>query len=265
MEHEVTTASTAGPSLHTSKIYLKAIICRVAGLAIGHLSRGFLSSAPLAQPAATALQPPAHGAIGNELMPNLRQSPGSPTHGAVSVRHPAISGGAMGGGHTFSLVEMKRMADQQAAPLLEKLKGDPKNTALLTQVGATYHSTHQFADAAFYYGKAVQADPRNVDLRTKLAASLYRSGDVDGAIAQLQKGLSYNPNDPNSLFNLGMIKLQGKQDGKGAVAAWQQLLRSNPQLSPDRKATVQKLMADVLTTLGDQHGTEGARRNDGHK
>jgi len=29
------------------------------------------------------------------------------------------------------------------------------------------------------------------------------------------------------------------------VAAWQQLLKSNPQLSADRKATVQKLMADA--------------------
>ena len=42
-----------------------------------------------------------------------------------------------------------------------------------------------------------------------------------------------------------MIKWQGKQDGSGALAAWQELLKSNPQLSADRKATVQKLMADV--------------------
>jgi cytochrome c-type biogenesis protein CcmH/NrfG len=42
-----------------------------------------------------------------------------------------------------------------------------------------------------------------------------------------------------------MIKWQGKQDGKGALAAWQELLKSNPQLSADRKATVQKLMTDA--------------------
>jgi len=29
------------------------------------------------------------------------------------------------------------------------------------------------------------------------------------------------------------------------VAAWQQLLKSNAQLSPDRNAKLQKLMADV--------------------
>jgi len=145
------------------------------------------------------------------------------------------------------------------AGLLEKLKNDPNNTGLLDQVGAVYHATHQFKEAAAYYDKAVQIDPKNVALRTKLAISLYRSGDVDGAIAQLNRSLSYDPKDANSLFDLGMIKLQGKQDSKGALAAWQQLLKTNPQLSADRKATVQKLMASVQTAAGDQHGVEGAQ------
>jgi cytochrome c-type biogenesis protein CcmH/NrfG len=155
---------------------------------------------------------------------------------------------------------MKRMADKQAAPLLEKLMSDPNNSALMIQVGAIYHTSHQFKEASTFYEKAVQIEPRNLALRNKLASSLYRSGDADGAIAQLNKALSYDPKDANSLFNLGMIKLQGKGDGKGALAAWQQLLKSNPQMSADRKAEVQKLMADVLTTMGNQHGTEGARK-----
>jgi cytochrome c-type biogenesis protein CcmH/NrfG len=159
-----------------------------------------------------------------------------------------------------SLQEMKQMADKQAAPLLEKLKTDPNNGALLVQVGGIYHSTHQFAEAVAYYGKAVQAEPKNVDFRTKLAISLYRGGDVDRAIVQLNQALSIDPKDANALFNLGMIRLQGKQDGKGALAAWQKLLKSNPQLSPDRKAAVLKLMADVMTTLGEEPGTRGAKQ-----
>jgi cytochrome c-type biogenesis protein CcmH/NrfG len=154
-----------------------------------------------------------------------------------------------------SLAEMKQMADKQAAPLLEKLKSDPNNSALLIQVGAIYHTTHQFKQAAAYYDKAVRVDPKSVAIRTKLASSLYRDGDVDGAIAQLNRALSYDPKDANALFDLGMIKLQGKQDGKGALAAWKELLKSNPELSTDRRATVEKLMADVMTTLADQHGT----------
>jgi len=84
-----------------------------------------------------------------------------------------------------------------------------------------------------------------------MASCLYYNGDVDGAISQLQQSLRVDPKDANSLFNLGMIRWQGKQDSKGAVAAWQQLLKSNPQLSAERKATVQKLMADVQMSHSD--------------
>ncbi|MGB7148067.1 MAG: tetratricopeptide repeat protein, partial [Terriglobales bacterium] len=149
------------------------------------------------------------------------------------------------GGQMPNLDQMKAMADKKAAPLLEKLKTDPTNSDLLKQVGNIYEGTHQFKDAASYYDKALQVDPKNVGVRTQLASSLYYNGDVDGAISELQKSLQYDPKDANSLFNLGMIKWQGKQDSKGAIAAWQELLKSNPQLKAEQKATVQKLMADV--------------------
>ena len=91
-------------------------------------------------------------------------------------------------------------------------------------------------------------------MRARGSRPVHRSGDVDGALAQLNRALSYDPKDANALFDLGMVRLQGKQDGPGAVAAWQRLLKTNPQMSSERRAQVQKLMADVLTTLGDQHG-----------
>jgi cytochrome c-type biogenesis protein CcmH/NrfG len=232
MANEPTTASTNSARLPAAKLYGIASICLVAGLAIGYLTGGSPSapSAPTIVATAEASHAP----------------------GAVSGGHAA--------NHVPSLDEMKHAADKQTGALLEKLKTDPNNTALLVQAGDVYYRSHQFGDATSYYDRAVKVDPRNVALRTKLASSLYRNGDVDGAIAELNRALRYDPKDANSLFNLGTIRLQGKGDGKGALAAWQQLLKSNPELSPDRKAVVQKLMADVMTTIGSQRGTEGARK-----
>ena len=234
MANEPATASIESPSLQASRVYLTAGIFLVAGLAIGYICRA-------------------------------SQSPVFPTQASAVAGPSSPSARAMSGGHMPSLEEMKQTADGQAAPLLEKLKSDPNNSALLMQLGAIYHSTHQFKEAASYYEKAVQLDPRNVAIRTKLASSLYRGGDVDGAIAELNRALSNDPNDANSLFNLGMIRMQGKRDPKGALAAWQKLLKSNPQLSADRKAEVQKLMAEVLTMSADQHGIQGARSSDARK
>jgi cytochrome c-type biogenesis protein CcmH/NrfG len=223
MANEPTTQPTAGSSWQAKQVYAMAVICLVVGLAIGYLFRGSQSPAPPPQPAANAQAAPTNA---------------QPAAGAM-------------GGHMPSLEEMKQMADKKAAPLLEKLKGDPNNSDLLIQVGNIYKSTHQFKEAASYYDKALQIDPKNVAIRTEMASCLYYNGDVDGAISQLQQSLRVDPKDANSLFNLGMIRWQGKQDSKGAVAAWQQLLKSNPQLSAERKATVQKLMADVQMSHSD--------------
>jgi cytochrome c-type biogenesis protein CcmH/NrfG len=212
MVNEPSTQPSAGLAWSAKQVYAMAVVCLVVGLAIGYLFRGSQSPAAPAQPAANA--------------------------------QSAASAGGMGG-HVPSLEEMKQMADTKAAPLLEKLKSDPNNGGLLFQVGNIYKATHQFKEAADYYNKALQVDPKNVAARTEMASCMYYNGDVDGAISQLQQSLRYDPKDANSLFNLGMIKWQGKQDGKGALAAWQELLRSNPQLSAERKAKVQKLMADA--------------------
>jgi cytochrome c-type biogenesis protein CcmH/NrfG len=211
MPNEIVEPATGGSNWQAKQVYAMAVISLVVGLAIGYLFRGSQSQAP-AQPAANA--------------------------------QPTAPAGGMGG-KMPSLEEMKQMAEKKAEPLLEKLKSDPNNKDLLVQVGNIYEATHRFKDAATFYGRALQVDPKNIVLRTQMASCLYYDGDVDGAITQLQQSLQDSPKDANSLFNLGMIKWRGKKDSKGAVAAWQQLLKLNPQLSPDRKAQVQKLMADA--------------------
>ncbi len=212
MENEPITQPTAASAWQARQVYAMAVISLVVGLAIGYLFRGSQSPA-VAAPTAASAQPP------------------------VPADHM--------GGQMPSLEQMKQMADAKVAPLLEQLKSDPNNGALLFQVGNIYKATHQFKEAASYYDRAVKADPKNVAIRTELASCLYYDGDVDGAISQLELSLHYNPKDANSLFNLGMVKWKGKQDSKGAVAAWQQLLKTNPDLDANRKAQVEKLLADV--------------------
>lgn len=232
MMNETVTASTAAPTLRAAPVFAVALICLGAGLGIGYLMRGSEQA----------------------VLPATGSHPVTQTDAATAKPMS----------HRITLEQMRQMADKQAAPLLEKLKTNPNDTGLLVQVGAIYHTTHRFKEAADYYSRALQMDPKNVAIRTKLASSLYRNGDIEGAIAQLDRALTYDPKDANALFDLGMIKLQGKGDPKGALAAWQRLLKMNPQLSADRKATVLKLMADVMTMMGDQHGVEGARSNGGH-
>jgi cytochrome c-type biogenesis protein CcmH/NrfG len=214
-ERRITMAKELEPSAprdwRTIQVYSMASACLVIGIALGYLFRG-------------------SGSVRVPTAPSTTAATSAPA--AAMPQMP-------------SLDDMKRMADKKAEPLLARLKTDPRNSTLLNQIGTLYKATHQFKEAADYYQKALDADPKNVPARIDLASCLFYQGDTDGALSQLQQSLRYDPKDANALFNLGMIRLQGKNDPDGAVTAWQKLLKSNPTLPQEKKAAVEKLIAQA--------------------
>ncbi|HTW31896.1 MAG TPA: tetratricopeptide repeat protein [Candidatus Sulfotelmatobacter sp.] len=217
--------SAASQTLKSVHVYSMAVICLVVGVALGYLFRGSQSRPAAAPQQAAAAAGPS--AAGSSASTSSTSTPSASPH---TMQMP-------------SLDQMKKMADKKAEPLLAKLKADPHNSSLLNQLGMLYKATHQFKEAGEYFQRAVDADPKNLPARTDLATCLYYQGNVDGAIQQLEQGLTYDPKDANSLFNLGMIRWQSKKDNAGAVAAWQQLLKANPKLPEDKKSTVEVLIA----------------------
>ncbi len=211
MPNEETGAAERGSSWQPKQVYAMAVVCLLVGLAIGYLFRGSQSPAARVQ--------------------------------ATEAGKAAMPGGT--GGQMPTLEQMKHMADVQAQPLLDKLKNDAGNADLLAQIGNVYRSAHQFKDAAAYYEKSLAVNPKNVAIRTEMASCLYYTGDVDGALSQLAQSLKDDPKDANTLFNLGVIRWDAKKDKPGAVAAWRELLKSNPKLDAGKKAQVEKLIAEV--------------------
>jgi len=190
--------------------FLMAGICFVIGVTMGFLIRGPVSAAT-STPTGTAVQ------NSNVSMPGLMQQ-----------------------GQMPSMEQMKHMAEKQAEPLMERLKTEPRNAELWDQVGLIYKTTHQFRDAEVYLQKSLDIDPGNLMVRADLASCMYYAGDVDGALAQLQKSLTYDPRHAGTLLNIGIIKLNGKHDVDGAIAAWQELLKQNPNY--EQKDRVQRMI-----------------------
>ena len=224
MANDITTSNAAAPGWKASQVYAMAVICLFIGLAVGYLFRGSRSPASTATASAQAAVPAG--------MPSGMGNTGTNPHVGMGNEPP-------------SLDQMKHMADKKAEPLLAQLQAHPKDTDVLVQLGNIYLATHQFKEAADYFGKATEIKPKDVKIRTSFASTLYYEGDVDGALKQLTQATTDDPKDANSLFNLGMIRWKGKNDPKGALSAWAQLLKTNPQLEPSKKAQVEKLMADI--------------------
>ena len=178
---------TVKKSLSSVQVYTLSVVCLLIGITTGYLVRG--SKAP-----ATAENP------ASAIAPTQMK---------------------------FSDADMKRMADKQVAPLLEKLKDDPKNVELLNKVAHYYMMAKQFKDAATYYGKVVPLKPSAENL-TNLANAHYYAGSGAEAMDALRRALTVDPNYPDALYNMGMLKWQLKGDTEGAIAAWEKLVKANP-------------------------------------
>ncbi len=202
--------------------YVLAVICLVVGIASGWFIRGSQSPAAAAGETASAAAPAAGSAKANTQNPTPAQ--------------------------------MQQMADTQAGPLIEKLKADPTNTAILENIGNIYYDAQQFPTAIDYYRRALKEHPDNTAVRTDMATAIWYTGNADGAIAEFQKSLSYEPNKANTLFNLGVVEWQGKMDIDKAVATWQKLLDTNPNY--EGKDKVLELMAQAKKHSGVKPGTQ---------
>jgi cytochrome c-type biogenesis protein CcmH/NrfG len=169
--------------------YLLAAFCLVLGVALGYLFRG--SASPAAQPAVAAA---------------VQQDNGSAKPGAEALAAVA----------------------QAAAPYLEAVKQNPNDYDSLVKLGNVFYDGQQFPEAVGYYERALVIHPENADVRTDMGTAYWYAGNADKAVAAMEISLKYRPGHPQTLFNLGWVRWQGKADPKGAIEAWQQLLKANP-------------------------------------
>ncbi|HMG85323.1 MAG TPA: tetratricopeptide repeat protein [Terracidiphilus sp.] len=141
--------------------------------------------------------------------------------------------------------QLKTMADNQAASLIAKLNADPKNLDLLTSIGNLYYDAQQYPVAVNYYGRVLAVRPSDAAVRTDMATAYWYLGNADKAIAEFNTALKSAPTNPNTLFNLGLVKWEGKHDSAAAIADWKKLLATNPEYAA--RDQVKKMLSDVET------------------
>ncbi len=190
MQSQSTTNSTAAPWTST-QAYVLAAFCLVLGVALGYLFRGSAS----------------------------------PAGAQITASAPAQQGTEA---HPQQAAEAQAALMQAAAPLLDAVKQNPNDYDSLVKLGNLFYDGQQFPNAIQYYERALAIHPENPDVRTDMGTAYWYMGNADKAVASMETSLKYRPGHPQTLFNLGWVRWQGKADAKGAVEAWQQLLKANP-------------------------------------
>jgi len=184
--------TSASPQAPSPQAHLLAVFCLLLGVALGYLFRASAS-------------------------PDAKDGSASPVDSERQSAQPQLSP-----------EEQKQMVDQAVAPLLASLQSAPHDFATVVNVANLYYDGRQFPEAIQYYRRAVTIQPHNADVLTDLGTSLWYTGDADQAIASFEQALKYRPDSPEALFNLGVVRWQGKMDPKGATQAWEELLERNP-------------------------------------
>ena len=191
---------------------LLGLVCLVVGMVGGWGIRGQRSPSP-ANAVAAAVNP--------KMEPTSQPSAGAPP--------------------------LSAMADAQAAPLIEKLKSAPTNPDLLASIGNLYYDARVYPVAVDYYARALKARPADAAVRTDMGTAFWFMGNADRALAEFNKALTYLPDNPNTLFNLGLVKWKGKMDAAGAIAAWEKLLATDPNY--EQKPQVIQMLAEARNHL----------------
>ena len=199
--------------------------CLALGIVVGWFIRGFQGTSKTPPPQIASQSIPASAA---------------PANRALQSTDPA---------------QLKRIADEQAGPLMAKLNADPKNPDILTSIANLYYDAQQYSTAIDYYSRSLLSRPADASVRTDMATAYWYLGNADQAIAEFNKALTYAPTNPNTLFNRGLVKWKGKHDSAGAIADWKKLLDANPDY--DQREKVRQMLADVEKQSTGSAATKG--------
>jgi cytochrome c-type biogenesis protein CcmH/NrfG len=148
-----------------------------------------------------------------------------------------------GENQSSSSTSSNEFVENSERPLLAALNKNPNDFTTIVKLANLYHDTQKYPDAMQYYGQALKIHPEDPDVRTDLGNVYFLIGDSDLAITAYLTALHYQPNHVNALYNLGLVRWRGKIDASGAIAAWEELLQRNPNLS--ERQQIEELIALV--------------------
>ena len=117
---------------------------------------------------------------------------------------------------------------ERAVDLERQANNRPTDAAVRIELANLYYDARRFDLAIPWYEAALKLEPKNVNVSTDLALSIYATGDADRALKQIETSLSIDPKHVKTLLNQGIILAFGKNDLNAAAASWQKVIDIAP-------------------------------------
>ena len=128
-------------------------------------------------------------------------------------------------------------SNQQATQILsleQEVAVNPTNVRAWIQLGNVYFDTNNYSKAIRAYEKSLELSPDNPNVLTDLGVMYRRNGRSDKALEAFDRAIAVDPTHEQSRFNKGIVLNYDMRDREGAIKAWEDLLRVNPNaMAPD--------------------------------
>ena len=127
--------------------------------------------------------------------------------------------------------------------LKEIVKKDPKNLPAWVELGNLYFDSDQPKESIEAYSQYLAVKPDNPDVRTDMGIMYRKLGQFDRAIEEFRKAAQNDLKHINSRYNIGLVLLHDRQDMKGAIKAWEEFLKVDPNSERAQriKAQIEKM------------------------
>jgi TM2 domain-containing membrane protein YozV len=129
--------------------------------------------------------------------------------------------------------------------LLDKLKADPSDTAILLALGDEYYAMEQYTQAGAYYDQLLAIDPKSVQGLLARGAVYFNVNDLAGAERTWKLVVTIEPDNQEVHYDLGFLYLnQPTPNWKGVQAEWYKVIEIDP--TSELAKTVQSHLDDMV-------------------
>lgn len=151
------------------------------------------------------------------------------------VFYSAFQSGPTGGVPTASAPpqqqQQSNLSSEQATTILQleqEVAANPTNVNAWTQLGHVYFDTDNPAKAIRAYEKSLELRPDDANVLTDLGVMYRRNGQPEKALAAFDQAMTVDSSHQQSRFNKGIVLRYDLNDREGAIKAWEELLKINP-------------------------------------
>lgn len=139
--------------------------------------------------------------------------------------------------------------DARIAEMQDFLDQNPKDPEGWAELGHLFFDTRQFDKAIQAYQRSLAIEPDNPAVLTDMGVMYRRSGDPEKAVQVFDQAVAVSPGFETALFNKGVVLMADLNDLPGAMAAWEELVRVNPDATTPNGEKV----ADIVGRMASEN------------